>query len=85
MSPKYFFSIFLFYLQYFCLYRPVPKTQRKILINRQKITKTKPPIIKKPASSYNDTIIVTTARRCFIAPILLQMEKIKAGKRKSHL
>ncbi len=43
----------------------------------EKSAKTKPPIIKKPASSFNDTIIVRTKSAVFYSPDSLQMEKIK--------
>ena len=44
----------------------------------QKNTKTKPPIIKKPASSFNDTIIIQARSAVFYSPDSLQMAKIKA-------
>jgi len=49
----------------------------------EKSARTKPPIIKKPASSFNDTIIVTTKSAVFYKPDSLQMEKIKAVNEKA--
>ncbi len=48
-----------------------------------KSTKTKPPIIKKPASSFNDTILVRNKSAVFYSPDSLQMEKIKAVNEKA--
>ena len=45
--------------------------------------KTKPPIIKKPASTFNDTIIVKAKSAVFYSPDSLQMEKIKAVNEKA--
>ena len=45
--------------------------------------KRKPPIIKKPASGFNDTIIVSVKAAVFYSPDSLQMEKIKAVNEKA--
>ncbi|HWH63335.1 MAG TPA: hypothetical protein VNS50_08685 [Ginsengibacter sp.] len=49
----------------------------------EKSPKTKPAIIKKPASSFNDTIIVDKKSAVFYSPDSLQMEKIKAVNQKA--
>ncbi len=51
---------------------------RKNNQHEEKSTKTKPPIIKKPGSSFNDTIIINARSAVFYNPDSLQMEKIKA-------
>ncbi len=43
----------------------------------------KNPIIKKPASSFNDTIVIKTKAAVFYSPDSLQMEKIKAVNEKN--
>ena len=45
--------------------------------------KTKSPIIKKPASSFDDTIIIHARSAVFYNPDSLQMEKIKAVNEKA--
>jgi hypothetical protein len=45
--------------------------------------KAKPPIIKKPASSFNDTIIIHARSAVFYSPDSLQMDKIKAVNEKA--
>ena len=49
----------------------------------EKSAKTKPRIIKKPASSFNDTIVVNKKSVVFYSPDSLQMEKIKAVNEKA--
>jgi hypothetical protein len=45
--------------------------------------KDKQPIIKKPASSYNDTVRVTTDAAVFYSPDSTQMEKIRSVNQKA--
>ena len=45
--------------------------------------KTKPPIIKKPGSSFNDTISVSVKAAVFYSPDSLQMDKIKGVNEKA--
>ena len=50
---------------------------------QEEIPKRKPSNIKKPASSFNDTIKVTVKSAVFYSPDSLQMEKIKAVNEKA--
>jgi hypothetical protein len=49
----------------------------------EKSAKTKPPIIKKPGSSFDDTISVSVKAAVFYSPDSLQMDKIKAANEKA--
>lgn len=49
----------------------------------KKITATKPPIIKKPASSFEDTLIIDRVSAVFYTPDSMQMIKIKAVNEKA--
>jgi len=51
--------------------------------HEEKSTKTKPPIIKKPGSSFNDTIIINARSAVFYSPDSLQMKKIKVVNEKA--
>lgn len=49
----------------------------------EKSAKTKPPIIKKPGSSFDDTITVSAKSAVFYSPDSLQMVKIKSVNEKA--